>query len=105
MALAATAFIAAPLVWYGFRPVDRQNTSLAHGGTAAIGMNAPEARRTRQYWMLSVMALAMALGIAGTVVHLPPERKSVVEGKSVSVSVDIGGRRILTKTNTEPYIT
>src|SRR3546814_9002611 len=66
------AFIAAPLVWYGFRPVDRQNTSLANGGTAAIGMTAPEARRTRQYWMLSVMALAMALGIAGIVVHLPP---------------------------------
>src|SRR3546814_664881 len=72
MALAATAFVAAPLVWYGFRPVDRQNTSLANGGTAAIGMTAPEARRTRQYWMLSVMALAMALGIAGIVVHLPP---------------------------------
>src|SRR3546814_17480752 len=27
--------------------------------------------------------------------HVIPERKSVVEGKSVAVSVDIGGRRIL----------
>src|SRR3546814_21081022 len=32
---------------------------------------------------------------------LPPDRKSVVEGKSVSVRVDLGGRRIITKTKTK----
>src|SRR3546814_20602414 len=30
----------------------------------------------------------------------PPDRKSVVEGKSVSVRVDLGGRRILKKKQT-----
>src|SRR3546814_13001484 len=30
-----------------------------------------------------------------------PDRKSVVEGKSVSVSVDLGGRRIIKKNNSE----
>src|SRR3546814_7728147 len=32
---------------------------------------------------------------------LVTDRKSVVEGKSVSVSLDLGGRRIIKKTNTE----
>src|SRR3546814_14552762 len=35
---------------------------------------------------------AAALGIAAT-----PDRKSVVSGKSVSVRVDLGGRRIIKK--------
>src|SRR3546814_14929199 len=38
----------------------------------------------------------------GTVVHVvgePRDRKSVVQGKSVSVSVDLGGRRIIKKNN------
>src|SRR3546814_20886732 len=30
-------------------------------------------------------------------IHLRPDRKSVVEGKSVSVRVDLGGRRIIKK--------
>src|SRR3546814_13875327 len=29
--------------------------------------------------------------------HFPPDRKRVVQGKSVSVRVDLGGRRILKK--------
>src|SRR3546814_13915760 len=29
--------------------------------------------------------------------HLPPDRKSVVSGKSVSVRVDLGGRRVIKK--------
>src|SRR3546814_14269826 len=33
--------------------------------------------------------------------RLIKDRKSVVEGKSVSVSVDLGGRRIIKKTKTE----
>src|SRR3546814_12682696 len=32
--------------------------------------------------------------------HLPPDRKSVVEGKSVSVRVDLGGRRSIKKKKT-----
>src|SRR3546814_20996905 len=36
-----------------------------------------------------------------------PARKSVVSGKSVSVRVDLGGRRIITKkntSNTDPFV-
>src|SRR3546814_12943380 len=32
----------------------------------------------------------------------PEDRKSVVQGKSVSVRVDLGGRRIIKKQNTQP---
>src|SRR3546814_7696650 len=34
---------------------------------------------------------------AGSFARLRPDRKSVVEGKSVSVRVDLGGRRIIKK--------
>src|SRR3546814_11117373 len=40
------------------------------------------------------------------VAKVEPDRKSVVEGKSVSVRVDLGGRRIIQKTKkntTRPY--
>src|SRR3546814_13361215 len=47
---------------------------------------------------------AAAIGAAGNLaeVVLPglPDRKSVVEGKSVSVRVDLGGRRIIQNTTT-----
>src|SRR3546814_15349953 len=33
-----------------------------------------------------------------------PDRKSVVAGKSVSVRVDLGGRRIIKKTKTHPHL-
>ncbi len=71
MALAATALLAAPLVWFGFRPVELEaaRTTLKQTGH---GLTAREARGTRHYWLLSVMALTMALGIAGIVVHLAP---------------------------------
>src|SRR3546814_19096643 len=35
---------------------------------------------------------------------LPVDRKSVVQGKSVSVRVDLGGRRLITKQKTERAI-
>src|SRR3546814_10049558 len=59
-----------------------------------------------------VMAVFMAIGLAATILtfepaqadavmqgkgSLWPERKSVVKGKSVSVRVDLGGRRIIQK--------
>src|SRR3546814_13424019 len=34
-----------------------------------------------------------------TPLHFPEDRKSVVQGKSVSVRVDVGGRRIIKKNN------
>lgn len=70
LALAATALLVAPLVWFGFRPVER--TMAGAAAKDRSGLTAREARGTRHYWLLSVMALAMALGIAGIVVHLAP---------------------------------
>src|SRR3546814_12762706 len=45
---------------------------------------------------------------AATLVNVhagPADRKSVVEGKSVSVRVDLGGRRIVKKKNTKLELT
>src|SRR3546814_14340056 len=54
---------------------------------AAAFMRAPFEIGGRQ------VELSYAFGI----VKLDPDRKSVVEGKSVSVRVDLGGRRIIKK--------
>jgi len=70
-ALAATAVVAAPLVWVGFRSVERNPADTA-ASLMQQGMTADEARRTPIYWLLTVMALTMAVGIAGVVVHLVP---------------------------------
>lgn len=72
-ALAATALTASPIVWFGFRSSDLPSEEAPGKKDVPIaGMTAAEARRTRQYWVLSFMALTMALGIAGIVVHLTP---------------------------------
>src|SRR3546814_18948021 len=47
-----------------------------------------------------VEARDLAALIEQTAVAAGPDRKSVVEGKSVSVRVDLGGRRIITKKTT-----
>src|SRR3546814_15344202 len=53
-----------------------------------------EERQTRSYPIVAQAALETALVIGGDL-----DRKSVVSGKSVSVSVDHGGRRIIKKKN------
>src|SRR3546814_18256814 len=58
-------------------------------GVAAVGENAD-----RLLGAGAEMLGAVAAGRAG-------DRKSVVTGKSVSVRVDLGGRRIIKKTKTE----
>lgn len=69
-ALAAAAMVAAPLVWIGFRTVETGPDM--RGPSLQEGLTAREARRTRRYWLLTAMALTMAVGIAGVVVHLVP---------------------------------
>src|SRR3546814_13173567 len=44
---------------------------------------------------------AVTRSIAASLAHGPGDRKSVVEGKSVSVRVDLGGRRIIKKKTTK----
>lgn len=70
LALAGIAVLAAPLVWLGFR-------RLSHGHVGSesqhyLGMSHSEARRKSCYWVLSLMAFAMACGIAGVIVHMLP---------------------------------
>lgn len=70
LALAATAVIAAPIVWFGFRRFETASASTSNTPLQADGMSLQQARRTPHYWLL--MALSMALGIAGIIVHLVP---------------------------------
>ena len=69
-ALALVAILAAPVVWLGFRNIPGRPRNPGVG--AADGISHGEARRSSAYWLLSLMALAMALGIAGVIVHLIP---------------------------------
>ena len=69
MALGALPCLAAPFVWLGFRGT----------GKAAVRQNAVEhgiefraALRMRQFWILSLMAIGMSLGVGGLLVHFVP---------------------------------
>ena len=69
MALGALPCLAAPFVWLGFRGT----------GEAAVRQNAAEhgiefraALRMRQFWILSLMAIGMSLGVGGLLVHFVP---------------------------------
>ena len=69
MALGALPCLAAPFVWLGFRGT----------GEAAVRRNAAEhgiefraALRMRQFWILSLMAISMSLGVGGLLVHFVP---------------------------------
>lgn len=68
-ALAAIALAVAPVVWFGFRERVRAGQPIA---TVGDGLSPSQARSTLAYWLLSVMALTMALGVAGVVVHMVP---------------------------------
>ncbi len=68
--LGAMACLAAPLVWLGFRG-ERHGASSA-AGAANSGLEFAEALRTHRFWILSVMAIAMSLGVGGLVVHFVP---------------------------------
>ena len=69
-ALGALACIAAPLIWLGFR--GENSVSRVADRSTEEGMEFVTARRTMQFWVLSIMAIAMSLGVGGLVVHLVP---------------------------------
>lgn len=69
--LAAIAIAAAPLVWIGFRQATPRGPAQPQNVPSA-GLTLGEARRTWQFWLLSLIAIAMASGVAGLVVHLVP---------------------------------
>lgn len=70
MALGGLAILAAPLVWLGFR--DRKKGQAEKEATEEFGPEFAEAVRSRPFWILSVMAIAMSLGVGGLVVHFVP---------------------------------
>lgn len=72
IALAGCALLASPLIWFGFRSADPARLRDAGSAAPPAGLTALEARRTKTYWILSFVALAMASGVAGLVVHLVP---------------------------------
>src|SRR3546814_20071735 len=74
--------------------LDRRRRGGARG--AVLGRSAGPAGRSR------ARTLNGAGGVAGTMAApQQKDRKSVVEGKSVSVRVDLGGRRIIKKKKIE----
>ena len=71
-AMAAAAMLAAPIVWFGFRPSEKREKLAITDGAPKAGMTFREARNTRAFAMVSLLAFSMALGIGGMVVHLNP---------------------------------
>lgn len=70
--LALIALLVAPVVFFGFRSAERR-VRVAGGSTAAVdGTTMRLARRSAAFWWMSALAIAMALGIGGVVVHLVP---------------------------------
>jgi len=70
--IAACAFAAAPVVWFGFGPYERQARVAGKVVADEPGLTLREARRTPAFWLATLLAIAMALGIGGLIVHLIP---------------------------------
>ena len=70
--LAAAAFAAAPLVWFGFRSSERTTAMASSTAASLTGLSIGEARKTRAFWLVSAFALTIALGVGGMIVHLIP---------------------------------
>src|SRR3546814_11100884 len=60
----------------------------------------PIVRESRQAQLRTVMSNSFGFGGTNARLVFAKDRKGVVEGKSVSVRVDLGGRRLLKKQNT-----
>ncbi|HCD56585.1 MFS transporter [Haliea sp.] len=71
LVLAVIAIAAAPIVWFGFRRGVRIAPEPGEA-PSSHGLDHARARRSGCYWLLSLIAFAMALGIAGVVVHMVP---------------------------------
>jgi MFS family permease len=69
MALGALAILVAPIVWFGFR---EQKGEAATKVVEEVGPEFSEAIRSQTFWILSLMAIAMSLGVGGLVVHFVP---------------------------------
>ncbi|MEY4722099.1 MAG: hypothetical protein RIQ46_1824 [Pseudomonadota bacterium] len=68
-ALGALPCLAAPLVWLGFRGAGE---GVARKNADEHGIEFRPALRMPQFWILSVMAVGMSLGVGGLLVHFVP---------------------------------
>src|SRR3546814_12312314 len=73
-------------------------------GLYLLAVDRPELARTFASWRAALPIGVLSLGGSTGWAVAVTDRKSVGEGKSVSVRVDLGGRRIIKKTKTN-YIT
>lgn len=72
--LALIALFAAPVVYFGFKPTERRVAVASAAGSAPAthGLTLREARATAAFWTMSALAVSMAIGIGGMMVHLVP---------------------------------
>lgn len=72
--LALFALFAAPVVYFGFKPTERRAAVATAAGNApdTRGFTLREARATAAFWAMSALAVSMAIGIGGMMVHLVP---------------------------------
>ncbi len=72
--LALFAVCAAPVVYFGFKPTERRAAvaTAARSAPATRGFTLREARATAAFWAMSALAVSMAMGIGGMMVHLVP---------------------------------
>ena len=72
--LALFAVCAAPVVYFGFKPTERRAAVATAAGSAPAtrGFTLREARATATFWAMSALAVSMAMGIGGMMVHLVP---------------------------------
>src|SRR3546814_19207535 len=66
-------------------------------GRSSLQHHPSAGARLRRTAIAAALALGFGAGLVEPVEARAADRKSVVEGKGVSVSVDIGGRRLLQK--------
>jgi cyanate permease len=69
MALGGLAILVAPAVWLGFR---EQKSGFQVEALEEEGPDFSQAIRSQSFWVLSLMAIAMSLGVGGLVVHFVP---------------------------------
>ncbi len=72
LALALAALIAAPLVWFGFRPYDRNSPRAARSEPKGSKSLHKTPLNNIAFWIAASLSFTMALGIGGTIVHLIP---------------------------------
>lgn len=72
LALAAAALVAAPLVWFGFRPYEGNVARAAQVEPEQAAAPIEAAWKSMAFWFAAALSFTMAIGIGGTIVHLIP---------------------------------